>query len=126
VPDKTLIHQILDAFEPAHIGRDLIFIAIWMIATICCIYVSVLNQSFLRVIFALPMILFIPGYILIAALFPDNEDLDGIERFALSFGLSLAIVPLIGLVLNYTPFGIHLDPFVISLVAFTTVIPEIR
>jgi len=30
---------------------------------------------------------------------------DGIERVALSFGLSIAIVPLIGLVLNFTPWG---------------------
>lgn len=92
-----------------------------MIATVVCIYVPVLNQSFLRIIFALPIILFIPGYVLIAALFPDKEDLDGVERLALSFGLSIAIVPLIGLVLNYTPWGIRLDPIVISLVAFTTV-----
>jgi len=121
VTEKTFTRQILDAFEPAHFAKDLIFIALWMVAAVLCIYVPVLNQSFLRVLFALPMILFIPGYVLIAALFPDKEDLDGIERLALSFGLSIAIVPLIGLVLNYTPWGIRLDPIVISLVAFTTV-----
>jgi len=33
------------------------------------------------------------------------EGIDGIERVALSFGLSIAIVPLIGLVLNFTPWG---------------------
>jgi uncharacterized membrane protein len=33
--------------------------------------------------------------------------LDGIERIALSFGLSIAITPLLGLALNYTPFGIR-------------------
>jgi uncharacterized membrane protein len=92
-----------------------------MVVTVCCIYIPVLNQSFLRVIFALPMILFIPGYTLIAALFPGKEDLDGLERLALSFGLSIAVVPLIGLILNYTPWGIRLDPIVISLVALTTV-----
>jgi uncharacterized membrane protein len=121
VPEKVFIRQFLDAFEPARIAKDLLFIAIWMIATICCIYIPVLNHSFLRVIFALPMILFIPGYVLIATLFPDKDELDGLERLALSFGLSIAIVPLIGLVLNYTPWGIRLDPIVISLVAFTTV-----
>ncbi len=121
MPENALIHQILDAFEPAHLAKDLIFIAIWMIAAICCIYVPFLNHSFLRVIFALPMILFIPGYVLIATLFPSKEDLDDIERLALSFGLSIAIVPLIGLILNYTPWGVRLDPIVISLVAFTTV-----
>jgi len=66
------------------------------------------------------MVLFIPGYALIAALFPGKHDLDGIERLALSFGLSIAVVPLIGLALNFTPFGIRLDPILASLVLFTT------
>jgi uncharacterized membrane protein len=65
------------------------------------------------------MVLFIPGYALIAALFPGKGDLDGIERLALSFGLSIAVVPLIGLALNFTPFGIRLDPILASLVLFT-------
>ncbi|WP_048077056.1 DUF1616 domain-containing protein, partial [Halorubrum sp. AJ67] len=37
---------------------------------------------------------------------PDRSGIDGIERVALSFGLSIAVVPLIGLVLNFTPWGI--------------------
>jgi uncharacterized membrane protein len=122
VPEKIFIRQILDAFEPRHFAKDLIFIAAWMIATVGCIYVPVLNQSFFRIIFGLLMILFIPGYVLIVTLFPGKDDLEGIERLALSFGLSIIIVPLIGLVLNFTPWGIRLDPIVISLVAFTAVI----
>jgi len=121
VPDTPLPDQLLDAFDPSALAKDLILIALWTVATVLCIYVPVLNQSFLRVVFALPMILFIPGYVLIAALFPRREDLNGIERLALSFGLSIAVVPLIGLVLNYTPWGIRLDPIVVSLVIFTTV-----
>jgi len=65
------------------------------------------------------MVLFVPGYSLIAALFPAKADLDGIERVALSFGLSIAVVPLIGLGLNYTPWGIRLVPVVVSLAIFT-------
>ncbi|HPC28222.1 MAG TPA: DUF1616 domain-containing protein, partial [Candidatus Methanomethylicus sp.] len=38
---------------------------------------------------------------------------------ALSIGLSLALVPLTGLVLNYTPWGIRLDPIVVSLSLLT-------
>jgi uncharacterized membrane protein len=67
------------------------------------------------------MVLFVPGYTLIAALFPKKADLEGIERMALSFGLSIAVVPLIGLGLNYTPWGIRLTPVVISLAIFTIV-----
>lgn len=68
----------------------------------------------------MPFILFFPGYTLIAALFPRRDDLDGIERVALSFGLSIAVVPLIGLGLNYTPWGIRLCPIFISLIVFIT------
>lgn len=72
-----------------------------------------------RIPLGLLMVLFVPGYSLIAALFPKIDDLDGIERLALSFGLSIAVVPLIGLGLNYTPWGIRLTPVVISLAIFT-------
>ncbi|RLG29374.1 hypothetical protein DRN97_11950, partial [Methanosarcinales archaeon] len=37
----------------------------------------------------------------------------------LSFGLSIAITPLLGLALNYTPFGIRLSPVLIVLSVFT-------
>ena len=39
--------------------------------------------------------LFLPGYALIEALYPKRE-LDELTRFALSIGLSLALVPLTG------------------------------
>jgi uncharacterized membrane protein len=63
-------------------------------------------------------VLFLPGYAATAALFPENDQIDGIERVALSFGLSIAIVPLIGLALNFTPFGIRLDPILASVSGF--------
>jgi uncharacterized membrane protein len=77
-----------------------------------------LNETILRNVLGLPLVLFLPGYTLIAALFPAKSDLDGIERTALSFGLSIAIVPLIGLILNYTPFGIRPLPVLVSLSIF--------
>jgi len=63
-------------------------------------------------------VLFFPGYTLIAALFPGRGDIEGIERVALSFGLSIAVVPLLGLGLNYTPWGIRLAPILITLLVF--------
>jgi hypothetical protein len=60
-------------------------------------------------------VLFLPGFMLILALYPRGEELDGLERAALSVGLSLAIVPIVGLALNYTPWGIRLEPIVITL-----------
>lgn len=50
-----------------------------------------------------------------------DRGIDGLERVALSFGLSIAIVPLIGLVLNFTPWGIRLVPILVSLSGFTVI-----
>ena len=36
-------------------------------------------------------ILFLPGFMLISALYPRSGELDGLERLALSIGLSLAL-----------------------------------
>ena len=79
----------------------------------------------LRIALGLPFILFIPGYILIFALFPSKKSdkgIENIERIALSFGLSIAIVPLIGLSLNYTRWGIRLEPVLFSIFLFVMVV----
>ncbi|HJJ50213.1 MAG TPA: DUF1616 domain-containing protein [Methanocorpusculum sp.] len=118
MPEKDLAATLANMADPKNFPKDLAIILAWLVITIVMIYVPVLNETFLRVIFAVPVILFIPGYVLIAALFPEKRSIDAIERFALSVGLSIAVVPLIGLVLNYTPFGIRLDPIVTALVIF--------
>jgi uncharacterized membrane protein len=82
--------------------------------------IALLPTSPARVALGLPFVLLFPGYTLIAALYPRRGDLDGVERLALSLGLSLAVVPLIGLVLNYTPWGIHLTPIAVGLTLFVT------
>jgi uncharacterized membrane protein len=85
-------------------------------ATALLILVIVLLPSnAARIVLGLPFLLFFPGYILVAALFPRRTDLDGIKRVALSFLLSIVVVPLTGLVLNYTPWGIGLYPILISI-----------
>jgi hypothetical protein len=91
---------------------------------------------YLRYVLGTIFILWLPGYAFIKALFPQNlpfakalahtldaseKSLDAIERIALSVGMSLALVPIVGLLLNYTPWGISLTPIVLSLLALTTV-----
>ncbi|PKL59145.1 MAG: hypothetical protein CVV33_09340, partial [Methanomicrobiales archaeon HGW-Methanomicrobiales-4] len=117
--ENPVYNKIFTAFFDEKFFPDLKVVFIWLILAIIFIYVPILNDTPVRVVFALPVVLFIPGYALIAALFPGNEEIDIIERVALSFGLSIAVVPLIGLGLNYTPFGIRLDPIVTSLAIFT-------
>jgi uncharacterized membrane protein len=72
----------------------------------------------LRIILGGPFVLFFPGYTMVAALFPGREDLEGLERLGLSLGLSIAILPLMGQVLNYTPWGITLLSTVMSAIVF--------
>ena len=100
------------------IPSDLLAAIILALATLV-FTLTPLSDLPVRVPLGLLMVLFVPGYTLIAALFPKIGDLDGIERTALSFGLSIAVVPLIGLGLNYTPWGIRLIPVVVSLAIFT-------
>jgi len=64
-------------------------------------------------------VLFMPGYSIVEALYPRGDELAPLERLALSIGLSLAVVPLVGLILNYTPWGIRLIPIVVSNTALT-------
>ena len=71
--------------------------------------------AILRLALGLVYLLFIPGYVLQMALYPRVDDLDGVERVALSFALSVAVLAPIALVLNYLPWGIRLWPIVISL-----------
>jgi hypothetical protein len=87
---------------------------------------------YLRYVLGAIFILWLPGYAFIRALFPrrlplsgsfesPEKSLDTIERAALSLGMSIALVPIVGLLLNYTPWGITLTPIILSLLALTVV-----
>jgi hypothetical protein len=90
-------------------------------ATLLSIYMlpSIYPLVIIRWILGSIFVLFLPGYVTVQALFPEGKELDSIERVALTIGLSLALTPLIGLVLNYTPWGIRLNPIVTALTLFT-------
>ncbi len=76
------------------------------------------SSDVLRVILGLSFVLFFPGYTLMAVLSPSRERIGGIERVALSFGMSIVVIPLIGLVLNYTSWGITLESVLYSVASF--------
>mgnify|MGYP000939218409 FL=1 len=101
------------------VPSDLVIVMGLVLLTDIFVLTPGINETLIRNVLGLPLVLFLPGYSLIAALFPAKSDLDGIERVALSFGLSIAVVPLIGLGLNYTPWGIRIHPILISLSTFT-------
>jgi uncharacterized membrane protein len=112
-------HDIYVYIMPKHAPTDLVLLILLTVVCIPFVLVPPLNETPVRIILGLPLVLFLPGYALIATLFPRKDDLDGIERVALSFGLSIAITPLLGLALNYTPFGIRLAPILTVLSVFT-------
>lgn len=111
---------------------DLLGIA-WFVI-VATVVLSVLNVSspIVRAIFGFPLLFFVPGYIAVSVLFPrdspvsekqagraliaQTRELSDVERAALSFGLSVAIVPLLGLVIAAGPWG-YTDSTVIGVVS---------
>jgi hypothetical protein len=93
------------------------------LATTATVFVIPENQTpfiYIRSILGSIFILFIPGYSLVKFLFSTKE-LDNIERVAISIGMSLALVPITGLILYYTPLGITTIPITLTLLALTTI-----
>ena len=84
--------------------------------------------TYVRNVLGLIFVLFLPGYAFIKALFPTTvhlqtgtENLHNIKRIALSIGISLVLISIVGLILNYTPWGIRLVPITLSLLLLTIV-----
>ncbi|AKB30512.1 hypothetical protein MSSIT_3793 [Methanosarcina siciliae T4/M] len=101
---------------------DLLLVVGLVLLTDIFVLVPVLSESFLRTILGILLVLFLPGYALTGALLPAKKDLEGIERALLSLGLSIAVVPLMGLGMNYTDWGIREVPVLIGLSIFTLLI----
>jgi uncharacterized membrane protein len=82
---------------------------------------SLLSDSILRSVVVIPIVLFVPGYSLIAAFFPRKDDITSVERVALSFGLSTVILPLLALGLNYTQWRLSVQSVATSATLFILV-----
>lgn len=138
-----------------NLPADLAAVGLLTVAALLTATLPLVDETPLRVVLGLPFVLFLPGYALVAALFPeagpgrageengegdedgtDNEGgsnasrerresttrtasvdgaaIDGVERVVLSFGTSIAVVSLTGLVLNFTPWAIRLVPILVG------------
>jgi uncharacterized membrane protein len=80
------------------------------------IIVALCQSTPARLILGVPFVVFSPGYTLIAALFPGRGSISSAERIAYSIASSLALVIVIGLILNYA-WEITIYPILISLTA---------
>ena len=84
--------------------------------------ITLFPDSIWRIIFGLPLLLFIPGYVLLSAYIPRKASLDTVERIGFSFGLSIVVTVLLGVILNFTPWGIRLYPVLIALTVFILIV----
>jgi uncharacterized membrane protein len=101
------------------------------ITTVGCVFLIPENNyplTYLRQLLGFVFVVFLPGFVFQKALCPSavplktsSERLDMIERIALSLGLSIALVTITGLILNYTPWGIRLTPVVFALLLFSLI-----
>ena len=93
-------------------------IALNILSLLLFLCILFLPDNPLRIIPGIPFVLFLPGYSLMAALYPRKTGIGGMERVLWSIGLSVAIVPLIGLCLNLIHPGISLIPGVVGMTSF--------
>jgi uncharacterized membrane protein len=98
---------------------DLGLVLLITFLSIVFVLVPPYNRTPIRIPFALPLLLFIPGYSFVSLLFPRKDDLTGIERLTLSIVLSIALVIFDGFALHYTSWGFRPAPIVLSLSAIT-------
>jgi len=89
-------------------------IAITLFALIC-ILTPTLNTTLLRPIVGVIIISFLPGYTILAAVFPSKKDFNHIERIVFSLVLSPVTIALVGVAVNFTPPGIGVESITVSL-----------
>jgi uncharacterized membrane protein len=97
---------------------DLILI---FITSILVIPLVVLTDGAARTVLGLLLIVFFPGYCLMAVLFPRKTPLGVIPRIAFSVATSIVLLVIFQLVMDATSIGIELYPALIYLVVFTTI-----
>jgi uncharacterized membrane protein len=68
----------------------------------------------IRSLLVLPFVFIFPGYCLTAMLAPAKGDLKIFVRIVISLGLSIFVTPLIGFLLNYTPWGMSTVSLLLS------------
>ena len=85
-----------------------------ILASVILIPIAILTEGPVRMVLGFIFILFSPGYTLLKALFPKRDDLATVQRLSLSIGLSIAIMPPLGFILHFTPWGINLISLLVS------------
>lgn len=99
--------------------KNLVIYTLLSLLMIITVLIPPLNKTPVWMVPGSLFVCLIPGYLLLAVMFPKNDDLELIERLALSFGSSLILTSIIGLIFSYTRWGIHLELILIVLAVFS-------
>jgi uncharacterized membrane protein len=94
--------------------------SIWIINLVSLLFVFfifVVPSIPVRVILGIPLMFFIPGFVWMSVLFPRRSQMNIGNRLAYSVILSVIVILIVALLLNYTPPGITLVSVVWSIVA---------
>jgi uncharacterized membrane protein len=110
---------------PTHYREANELLLIVLLVLVLPLVILIAPSNVLRIVLGLPMVLFLPGYTLLAALYVRKGQLKNLDRLALSFAASIAVVPLIGLLINYMPGGIGLASFYLLIALFILVMSAI-
>jgi len=110
---------------------DLVGLVVLTVLLDASLLLAVGSGSLFFFILELVLLLFLPGYAFVAALFPtvdgasvfrsEDSGISQLERVAFSFALSLALLALTAVVLNNTSWGIRRLPLIAAVTAVTLV-----
>lgn len=79
----------------------------------------------LRTFLGLACVLVIPGHAVLAAIDPSHREFDPGERIGLYPAISIAVLPLLGLLLNYSPWGLTNASIIVSMALMLVLSPPI-
>lgn len=117
--DVVLTHKFrsfIDYVKELSFSIGLWFVLLVTAITILTVFVlpQIQPLTTIRMVAGIGFVIFLPGYALMELLF-TNKDMGSMERIAVGVGLSLAVAPIVGFMLSYSPWGITLIPLVVSL-----------
>ena len=87
-------------------------------AALTAVVLALPSQDEARAVLGAPFVLFLPGYALLAALFPRRDEIDAGTRIVLSVAFSMVAVILLCLALNFLPWGVRLRPVLFAIDIF--------
>ena len=108
-----------------------------VLASLATITVFIIPQSvypftYLRYLVGAVFVGFLPGFAFLKILYPSKmywgmfpKNACTLEQMVLSIGLSIALVALAGLVLNFTPFGIGLMPLTLTILVLIVIFASV-